>query len=66
MKPLRADPTVAIVVWSGPLSALAARLNLPAEVIRKASKPEGGQLVLDVEAPTVWPRLRMRLRSADE
>lgn len=66
MKHPHPDPTVTIVAWSGPLSALVARLRVPPTAIRREARPEGKGLVLDVESPTIWPRVRLRLQGGDE
>ena len=62
------DFHVSVVAWSGRLSELAARFNMPADVLAKQLRrlsnapPIRGNLIVPVDSPTALHTLRHRIR----
>lgn len=62
------DFHVSVVAWSGRLSELAARFDMPADVLARQLRklthalPVRGNLIVPVDSPTAIHTLRHRLR----
>lgn len=67
---MTSDFHVSVVAWSGRLSELAARFNMPADVLARQLRrlsnapPVRGNLIVPVDSPTAIHTLRHRLRLA--
>ena len=64
------DPVVAVTVWRGPRSALAALLNIPpshlAALLKRRGVKRGGAVEISLNSPVAMKTLRHSLRIANE
>lgn len=56
------DPNITIVAWHGPLSQLAARLNVDPRRLQRAAIRRHGRLELEVTSPVTMQTLKRQIR----